>query len=389
METVVVKPSKPAPTAPVPLTPSQILIKATGLAMVFLAVLLIITGIVLGVVFLQKFNQFIDSAEISRPELMQSIQAGWKTQPLADNNHKNILILGVDTLATRGNAPPLTDSMILSSINLQTGQISTLPLPRDLWSDAYQTKINALYYYGLEKYPGQPEKFPQEVVAELTGLPIHHVLVLSMDQVAELIDLVDGIQVAVPVAFIDEKFPRTDVDVTLVTDPELLYETLEFQAGESIMDGATALKYMRSRQGNNDQNSDQARSHRQQLVIQALMAKLSQRQLLTNPQLMGQLYRYYLDNFGQYLSVEELVAIAKWLWPVRSQIALSQAELAIDEQSMLNPITIPPTGFNLAEADAKPQAVIFHPPLHLYQNQWVYVFTSQTDFHQEVVNKLY
>lgn len=307
-----------------------------------------------------KFHQFTKAADITSKELIGQLKTGWKKNPLQTNAHKNFLILGVDSLETRGNSQPLTDSMILVSLDLSNGKIALVSLPRDLWSNAYKTRINALYTYGKERYPKSPQKFPEEVIAEMTGVPIHHTLVISMDQVAELIDILDGIEVEVPVGFTDQKFPRTDVDVTQVTDPTLLYETISFATGSAHLNGETALAYVRSRHGNNQQNTDETRSARQQLVIQALMNTILDPQTLTNPELMGQLFKYYQKNFSQTLSLEELVATAKTLFPHKDTISFQSSSLSIYPE------------------DEK--GVIEHPPTSLYDGQWIYIIRSENEF---------
>ncbi|MBU2543241.1 LCP family protein [Patescibacteria group bacterium] len=343
----------------------QIFIKASLLALPLSLTMLAITVIA----FVNyKLNIFVKTAGINKKDFIQTLKTGWRQTPVATASHKNLLVLGLDSLTTRGNSAPLTDSMMLISLNLENGQITTLPLPRDLWSDEYQTKINALYTYGLDRYPKHPEKFPQEVVSALTSIPIHHTVVISMSTVAQLVDLVGGVEVEVKQSFIDEEFPRTDVDVTTETDPKKLYETIEFQAGKQLMDGATSLKYLRSRHGNNNQNTDNDRSKRQQAVIQALAKKLINAQTLLDTSLAGQLYKYYLENFSQNLSPAELIATARKLLPVRNNISLKNESLSVYPDD--------------------PEGIIEHPLQYLYDGQWVYVIRDNAEFKTEIQAKL-
>jgi LCP family protein required for cell wall assembly len=351
-----------------PQTKKQIFIKINLFALLITVAMLLISAIFLGTFAYSKFNNFSQIADVSKSDFYQTLTTGWQQTPTESQGYKNFLVLGVDTLETRGSSTPLTDSIMLASINLQTGAVVTLPLPRDLWSEAYQTKINALYTYGLERYPESPQKFSKEVISELTDIDIHHTLVVSMEAVAEVIDLVGGVEIDVKQEFIDEEFPRTDVDVTIETNRDNLYETIEFKTGLQTMDGQTALKYMRSRHGNNDQNTDGARSNRQQDVIQALVKKTIDKETLLNTDLTGQLYRYYLNNFADDLSPTELIATGKEIFKNKDNIRLENTNLGVYPDD--------PTG------------TIEHPAQYLYDGQWIYSIRSESEFKKDIQNKL-
>jgi anionic cell wall polymer biosynthesis LytR-Cps2A-Psr (LCP) family protein len=348
--------------------PRQIWLLAIAWTLLFLLIFLLLSGLGVGIWGWSKWSAFTQSSGLSFGEVRSIIQEGWQKEPLATNNHKNILLLGTDSLAGRGDAPVLTDTMMLVSLDLESGKVTTLGLPRDLYSSEYQTRINALYVYGEDRYPDRPETFPEEVVAEMTGLEINHTLVLGMDQVAELIDLVGGVEVDVPIGFVDEEFPRPDVDVTVETDPAILYKTVVFEPGKQVLSGERALEYMRSRKSGDDEGTDTARSHRQQLVIEALVSRLKQREVILDTALMGQIYKFYEDNFSQVISPQELVAVAKSLYKVRDQVKFVNQSLSIypDDE----------------------QGVIEHPDPRLYQNQWLYVIRDKELFRQEIESLL-
>ena len=338
------------------------------LAIGIAAVMLLITALTLGLWGYGRFRQFLSAAGISQSEFISQVKLGWQTAPVADNGSKNLLVLGTDSTTERGDVPPLTDTMMLVSIDFQHGKINTLPLPRDLWSEAYQTKINALLTYGLDRYPDKPERFPQEVLTEITDLPIHHTVVLSLDQLKTLIDLIGGVKIKVAQGFTDTQYPRAGVDVTTERNPAILYETVTFQAGEQLLTGERAIQYIRSRHSEDEQGHDLARGARQQQVIEAVIAQLTNPKLLiAQPKIAGEVFRFYEQNFGQVLPLFELVSTAK---------ALFQA---------LNPITF--HSHQLTDIDDDPvNGVIDNPPIsRRYQNQWVYIIPDQAKF----VNQIY
>lgn len=370
-ETAVVESTKPDQLTYKPASNNllKLFIKTNLLALLFAFLMLLITALGFGVWGYFKFQKFTQTAEVSFTELKNSAEMGWQQQPIATNDYKNVLLLGVDSLSGRGDVPPLTDTMMLISINLETGKINTLPFPRDLWSEKYKTKINALYYYGGDRYPEEPEKFVEETLEQMTAIDIHHTVILSMDKLEELIDLIGGVTVNVPVGFTDEEFPRPDVDVTTETDPAILYQTVTFVPGEQTLDGERALQYIRSRHSEDDEGTDTSRGERQQLVIKALFAQLMDyKKYVTDPILAGNLYKFYEQNFSQVFPLEELVATAKQLTPVRNQIEITNHQLSTTKDN-------PKTG------------VLDNPkPSYLYQNQWVYVITSDKLFKEEINN---
>ncbi len=342
-----------------------ILIKTTLLSLVFTFVMLFITGIVAAGFMYRQFVKFTDASNTTPPEFIQMVRTAYETSPTATNGKKNFLVLGLDSLESRPGSPALSDTILLISVDLQTGKVNSLPLPRDIWSEAYQTKINALYVYGAERYPDRPEQFSEEVISELTGVPIHHTVLISLSSLEGIIDAVDGIEVDVPVGFSDSTFPKPDVDVTTVTDPEQLYQAITFEKGPQQMSGERALQYIRSRNSDTaEEATDVARNRRQQVVLTSLIQKITSRDVLFNPEIVAKLYVLYQETFEKQLPISEVLS----------------------------------TGFTLVENDAQPEmiahnlpifpedenGVIEHPPVSEYNNQWVYRIIDPEKFSSTV-----
>lgn len=346
-----------------------IFIKTTLLSFVFVFILLLITAVVMAGIVYAKIQNFETLAQVKKETIFSDLKVGWQNEPKQTDNRTTFLILGTDELANRGNVQVLTDTMLLVTIHLDTGEAHLLSIPRDLWSNEYKTKVNALYSYGSERYPAAPQQFPTQVIGELTNIPIHHTIVISLETLAKLIDAVGGITVDVPTSFTDTQFPRTDVDVTVERDPAKLYKTVTFESGSQTMTGEKALEYIRSRHSTDvEQGSDTARADRQQLVIQAIMQKALSRDTITSTEKVAGLYTLFNTTFSQYITLPELVSLAKVLYPYRTSIAFKQHSLSIYPQ----------------EEDG----VIFHPPEKNYQNQWVYAIRDEEQFKAEIRREL-
>ena len=103
---------------------------------------------------------------------------------------------------------------------------------------------------------------------------------------AKAIDVIGGLDIQVDTSFIDSKFPIPGKE----TDPcePCRYETISFTKGLQHMDGATALKFVRSRQAEGDEGTDFARSKRQEKLISAFKQKI-----LSSPTKIFQLKRIF------------------------------------------------------------------------------------------------
>lgn len=339
---------------------------------------LIITGISTFIVYRRAKEyqeQFLRGAKISQEDLWHTIEAFRQDAAnlLANQDQaikkKTLLILGVDQLAGRDSGALLTDTIILLQLDLLNNQIKTIALPRDLYHSAYQTRINALYYYGLENNPNNPLDFPTQALSELTGIDINHTLLIEIDALEQLIDLVGGVEINIEEGFTDPLFPRKNVDVSIETNPDILYESIVFEKGLEKMDGNRAMQYMRSRNSGDDQGNDLARGQRQQLVLEALLKQtINLDFLLKEPEKVGKLYRFYLNHFAQSLTINEL-----------GRIAISWLITHSEDQQIFAPKFIT---FEIPVYPENTEGLIYNPPLWQSQWQWIYQIRDLNIFKQ-------
>ncbi len=339
----------------------------------FLAIFL---SIVIGFTYLTiKTNKFIkefaQAANLSKEEVLNTISHSMDQfqnnyQKIAELPKKyNFLLLGTDKLSGRDGDPELTDTILFLQADFTNGKIKTLTFPRDLYLEDYQTKINALYFYGQDKYPTNPTQFPQEIIEKLSEQKIDHVIVLGIEDLEKLINIVGEIEIDVPTSFTDPTFPVPGIDVSLVTDPKILYEEISFTKGLQKMNSSTALKYMRSRYSDGDEGTDEARAYRQQLVLEALFDELL---TMRDPQKLGQLYRFYLDFFASSLPLENIVQIGTVFIDYMSQ---KDAQMAFEKHQ-------------LSIYPENEDGVIYNPPLWQSKQQWIYKIKDQTKFTESI-----
>lgn len=369
MKKVLQPPVKPMPKASTGLNLPLAMAVTFSLSIAIAVILLVVTaGIALGFAW-QKVMTFANAAQTSPIELAAQGITGYFTPLQTEPNGRlNFLILGVDTLANRDSSIPLTDTIMIISTNVSQGQMTAISLPRDIWDPTYKDKINSIYATGLQRNVFPPTQLMSQEVTTLTGVPIDQTVVVTLDQVAELIDLLGGVKVNVPNAFTDPLFPRPDVNVTTVHDPAKLYKTVTFDVGPQIMSGSRALEYIRSRHSLGIEGTDNARELRQQLVIQSVLQQLKTIQPTQNLALVGKLYAYYVKNFADDVSVPEAIAIGRKLYTHITTLNLSGQGLSVypDDKN----------------------GVIFHPDQRLTNGEWEYQIRDPKAFATEVQTKL-
>jgi len=214
----------------------------------------------------------------------------------------NILLLGIGGEGHEG--PLLADTIIVASIKPTTGQVALLSIPRDLAVPiprAGTRKINSANALGPDiGYPGGGEKLTADVVASVIGQPIHYYARVDFSGFTQIVDDLGGIVVNVERSFVDRAYPA----------PNFKFQTVQFSAGRQRMYGETALKFVRSRHGN-DENTDFARSRRQQLVLAAVKDRALSLGTILNPGKIGNVLSSLGAHTKTNLEVWELLRLGR------------------------------------------------------------------------------
>lgn len=186
------------------------------------------------------------------------------------NNQVNVLILGIAGGDRTGDNPNLSDTIILANYNFKTNRLTTISIPRDIWSETLHNKINSAYSFG-------GSNLAKREIETVVGMPIQYAAVIDFDKFKELVDFFGGIDIEVDNPFTDNLFPIAGRENdTCDGDLEFRcrYQTISFTKGKTHMDGATALNFVRSRHAEGNEGSDFAREKRQQKVIASIKNKI-------------------------------------------------------------------------------------------------------------------
>ncbi|MFZ5814655.1 MAG: LCP family protein [Bacillota bacterium] len=164
-----------------------------------------------------------------------------------------LLLLGVDE---RKDDVGRSDTVILVRLGRAPEQIDVVSIPRDtrITLNGGRAKLNAAY-------PDGGAERVTEVVAELLEVPRPYYVKINLQAFEQLIDQLGGVEITV-----DRSYHYEDPYQNLVIDiPE----------GRQVMDGQTALKFVRLRY-DGVTNDDIARIARQQQFMQAVQAKFAE-----------------------------------------------------------------------------------------------------------------
>lgn len=214
------------------------------------------------------------------------------SQNLASQNGRtNILVMGKAGGSHEG--PDLTDTMILVSMGLTKPNIIIVSIPRDIWIPEIQAKINSAYYWGKQNTPtvaslggGGGIAFAKTITSEVTGQPIQYGAVVDFTSFKDIVDALGGVRVDVENGFTDKLYPISGRENdTCGGDPTFScrYTTVTFNAGPQLMNGDTALEFVRSRHAEGIEGTDLAREARQQKVIDAIKNKIMNPRVLLSP----------------------------------------------------------------------------------------------------------
>ena len=226
----------------------------------------------------------------------------------------NILILGMG--GEQHDGPYLTDTIILASLKPSNDKLGLLSIPRDLYVEIPNygwQKINAANALGMarEKDGGL---LTSKTVSQTFDIPIHYWVRIDFSLFKEIIDELDGVNMNVENSFTDYQFPGLNST----------YKTISFTAGVQIMDGETALNFARSRHGTNGEDSDFARSKRQQKIILAIKEKIQQQKLLSQPAKILKIYQSLKNNVSTNLDLNQIIKLAKLTIEIKDENILNR-----------------------------------------------------------------
>jgi LCP family protein required for cell wall assembly len=228
--------------------------------------------------------------------------------PVDENGFTNVLLLGagdndhdgidlIDTIMIASIDPVKTESIVMLSIPRDTYILKTEKMGRNRINSLYRDYKNELKREGKTTEEASIESLKEltKEVGTLIGIDLQGAIKVNFSGFEQAIDSIGGIDVVVPEDLVDPEYPG----------PNYTYETFSISAGPQHLNGATALKYARSRHS----TSDFSRSARQQQIIEAAAAKVKEGNIIGNISKMTQLLSIVSKNTETTFSSRELMTL--------------------------------------------------------------------------------
>ena len=197
----------------------------------------------------------------------------------------NILVLGVDQ---REEDIGRSDTLFLITLDVKTKETSLLSIPRDT-----RVKIPG---YGYDKinhaYSLGNHQLTQKAVEELLGVPVDYYVKVDFAGFSKIVDAIGGVDL--------------DVEKSMYYEDPYDNLVIDLQQGNQHLDGASAIKYVRYRDG----EGDLGRIERQQKFIRAMMDEVTSPGIIVRlPSIISEVNQTIESD----LSLAEMVGLGKAL----------------------------------------------------------------------------
>ncbi|MDY9921956.1 MAG: LCP family protein [Synergistota bacterium] len=247
---------------------------------IIMIVLLAILGIAAGA-GLKVYSILHTKSEDILGTIESSIDSGSaQYAALKEQGRFNILIMGEDDV----EGSRRSDTVLFATIDIDDKNMRILSLPRDtrvqIPGHGVQKLNHAFAYGGPDLLKATVEKY--------LGQPILYYVIIDYVSFPAVVDILGGVEIDVQkrMRYVD-RAGKLDINI---------------QPGLQVMDGKTALHYVRFRM---DALGDIGRVHRQQQFIKALLKKVYDPRILVKiPELTAQTMKLFKTDMSPALSIQ-------------------------------------------------------------------------------------
>lgn len=206
-------------------------------------------------------------------------------------NRVNVLLTGIDYSVEReGRTDFRTDTILMISLNFETGEADMLSIPRDSYADIAFTdqrwKINGAFMSAGGAEGKGFECMMQTVSDCIGGIPVNYYIAVEMPAVKDIVNAIGGVWY--------------DVDY------EINMNGRHLDKGYQKLDGQAVLDYCRARKGITS-GTDIDRIDRQQRLLMEVFKQMQSASLL---QEIPEIYQAMESQIYTNLNFEQIVALA-------------------------------------------------------------------------------
>lgn len=208
------------------------------------------------------------------PLFSQLDQIGITQNPESSFNRRiNLLVMGIDARPGDPWDGVRTDTLMIATIDPLAKTVSMVSFPRDMWVDihpadggSYKERINTSFEVGAGAGANSVDAGAAQLAKDMKmdfGVDTDYYVLFNFQAVEQLVDAIGGVDVDIPA--------ELAVPDWFYSDDDLHGQMIHLPAGLNHLDGYHAVALGRSRDG---EGGDFFRIKRQQLVIQAALAKI-------------------------------------------------------------------------------------------------------------------
>lgn len=215
-------------------------------------------------------------------------------------NNVSVLVMGVDESDVRGKEygeAIRTDALLLATFNKDSKTVKLLSIPRDTYTyipvEKKKDKITHAHAYGSTKNgkDGGPQA-SIDAVEKLLNVPVDYFVKFNFKSFMKIVDDLGGIEVDVPVEFTEQ-------------DSNDNADAIHLKKGVQKLNSEEALALARTRHI----DSDAMRGQRQQLVIEAILKKLTSAGSVTK---VGNIIDDINGQFVTNLTFDDMLSFYKY-----------------------------------------------------------------------------
>ena len=224
-------------------------------------------------------------------------------QPWDGQSRFTMIVAGLDRRPGETGLEFRTDSMMLVSLDPTAGRLGILSIPRDLYVQIpgwRNYRINAALYLGEARGEGYGPTLLMQTFQLNFGIRVHDYMLVDFQAFIDVVNLIGGVDVSIDYTINDPRYP----------DMNFGYDPFYLPAGTHRLDGYNALRFARTRHGNNDIR----RAERQQQVLFAIRDRATDFGML--PQLLIQAPAFWntlSSNVYTGLSLEQLIQLGLYI----------------------------------------------------------------------------
>ena len=277
--------------------------KKTARRIVFFVLELILLLIMAGALYIAAQYSKVEKVEIKKDEIKEQIQA-----QLPDHveetlkGYWNIALYGVDS-REGSTEMSLSDTIMIASVNRDTKDVKLVSVYRDTYLD----NTNGDYRKATECYMLGGAERSINMLNKNLDLDITNFVTVNMNVLAEVVDSIGGIEIDVRSDEIDYLNGYQN-EGSEITGKEIIPVT---SAGLQTLNGLQALSYCRIRYTNavdsEHEGLDYERTLRQRVVLEKILEKVQQMDILSLTNLITTLLPYVSTN----LTETEILSLAK------------------------------------------------------------------------------